>query len=96
MEKLLTNFFVKYLAQLRPIFEHFQNLAQFRHFEKRDHSQSKINYMLLNTMPTISLPSNVNIVSVMFTGVRQCSLEFGDPHWYYGRPGVKVETYYLK
>jgi hypothetical protein len=34
--------------------------------------------MLLETA-TMSLPSNLNIVSVMFTDVRQCSLELGDP-----------------
>jgi hypothetical protein len=29
----------------------------------------------------ISLPSKVNIVAVMFTGVCQCLLEIGDPNW---------------
>jgi hypothetical protein len=88
-------FLVTFLAQFCPIFEHFQNLAKCRHFEKGDHSQRKINYMLLDR-PTISLPSNVNIVSVMFTGVRQCSFALLFPPGASGPPGVKKERKKVK
>jgi hypothetical protein len=63
IEKFLSIFFVKFLVQFCPSFEHF---------EKGDHSQRKIYYMLLDR-PTISLHFNVNIVPIMFTGVWQCS-----------------------
>jgi hypothetical protein len=66
-------------AVLPNFFLHFQNLAEQRHFEKGDHSQMRINYILLDR-PTVSLRSNVNIVSVMLTGVIQCWLT-GDLNW---------------
>jgi hypothetical protein len=48
--------------------------------------------MLLDR-PTISLLSNVNIVSAMFTDVQQCSLKINDPEWVlWALGGLNVKT----
>jgi hypothetical protein len=79
-KKLLTNFLSNFRFRFAKVLNILKTLQDVVTLRRETNPTGKINYMLLNK-PTISLPSNMNIVSVMFTGVRQYSLEKGDLNW---------------